>query len=205
MINTLPEALEFFPTTYGRFSGFCIDPVEKKTLNHFLPGTPILSFGTAGCNLTCKFCQNWDMSKSREINILADQVSPEKIGNMTRWFVENLGADAPMHLSAFHPDWKMIDIPSTLEKTLTRARQIALDNGVHYAYTGTVHDKSGESTYYHHCGHHLIGRDWYVLSQWSLDEKGNCNKSATPCARLFENVPGDQGAKRQPVYLKSFE
>ena len=45
-------------TTYGRSSGFCIDPIEKKPLNHFLPGTPILSFGTAGCNLTCKFCQN---------------------------------------------------------------------------------------------------------------------------------------------------
>ena len=52
-------------TTYGRSSGFCIDPIEKKPLNHFLPGTPVLSFGTAGCNLTCKFCQNWDISKAR--------------------------------------------------------------------------------------------------------------------------------------------
>ncbi|MGZ5971598.1 MAG: AmmeMemoRadiSam system radical SAM enzyme, partial [Polyangiales bacterium] len=66
-------------TTYGRSSGFCVDPVEKKPLHHFLPGTPILSFGTAGCNLTCKFCQNWDISKSREMDRLADQASPEAI------------------------------------------------------------------------------------------------------------------------------
>ena len=63
-------------TTYGRSSGFCIDPIEKKPLNHFLPGTPILSFGTAGCNLTCKFCQNWDISKSREFDTLTDRATP---------------------------------------------------------------------------------------------------------------------------------
>src|ERR671913_856591 len=66
-------------TTYGRSSGFCIDPVEKKPLNHFYPGTSILSFGTAGCNLACKFCQNWDISKSRETDTLADQATPEII------------------------------------------------------------------------------------------------------------------------------
>ena len=63
---------EIVLTTYGRSSGFCVDPVEKKPLNHFLPGTPVLSFGTAGCNLACKFCQNWDISKSREFDTLAD-------------------------------------------------------------------------------------------------------------------------------------
>jgi pyruvate formate lyase activating enzyme len=66
-------------TTYGRSSGFCIDPIEKKPLNHFLPGTPVLSFGTAGCNLTCKFCQNWDISKAREFDRLQDAASPEAI------------------------------------------------------------------------------------------------------------------------------
>jgi pyruvate formate lyase activating enzyme len=66
-------------TTYGRSSGYCIDPIEKKPLNHFLPGTPVLSFGTAGCNLGCKFCQNWDISKSREIDTLADAADPETI------------------------------------------------------------------------------------------------------------------------------
>jgi pyruvate formate lyase activating enzyme len=75
---------EIVLTTYGRSSGFCIDPIEKKPLNHFLPGTPVLSFGTAGCNLTCKFCQNWDISKSREFDRLADQASPEMIADAAR-------------------------------------------------------------------------------------------------------------------------
>jgi pyruvate formate lyase activating enzyme len=66
-------------TTYGRSSGFCIDPIEKKPLNHYLPGSPVLSFGTAGCNLTCKFCQNWDISKARELDRLQDAASPEDI------------------------------------------------------------------------------------------------------------------------------
>ena len=71
-------------TTYGRSSGFCIDPIEKKPLNHFLPGTPVLSFGTAGCNLTCKFCQNWDISKSREFDRLTEIASPEMIANAAK-------------------------------------------------------------------------------------------------------------------------
>src|SRR5262245_42990700 len=66
-------------TTYGRSSGFCVDPIEKKPLYHFLPGTPVLSFGTAGCNLGCRFCQNWDISKSRQTDTLADEASPETI------------------------------------------------------------------------------------------------------------------------------
>jgi len=66
-------------TTYGRSSGFCIDPIEKKPLNHFLPGTPVLSFGTAGCNLTCKFCQNWSISKARALDRVQDRASPEAI------------------------------------------------------------------------------------------------------------------------------
>lgn len=70
--------------SYGRSSGFCVDPIEKKPLNHFLPGTPILSFGTAGCNLACKFCQNWDISKSREMDSLMDQASPETIARAAR-------------------------------------------------------------------------------------------------------------------------
>lgn len=65
--------------TYGRSSGFCIDPIEKKPLNHFHPGSSVLSFGTAGCNLACKFCQNWDISKSRDMDRLMDQASPEQI------------------------------------------------------------------------------------------------------------------------------
>ncbi len=71
-------------TTWGRSSGFCVDPIEKKPLNHFLPGTPILSFGTAGCNLTCKFCQNYDISKSREFDRLAEQATPGMIASAAK-------------------------------------------------------------------------------------------------------------------------
>src|SRR3989338_7225984 len=66
-------------TTYGSSSGFFIDPVEKKPLNHFYPGPSILSFGTAGCNLGCKSCQNWDITKSREWDRLTDEASPKAI------------------------------------------------------------------------------------------------------------------------------
>ncbi len=306
-------------TTYGRSSGFCIDPIEKKPLNHFLPGTPVLSFGTAGCNLACKFCQNWDMSKSREMDTLADQASPqaialtaaengcrsvaytyndpvifheyaidvaaacrekniksvavtagymcaeprkeffaamdaanvdlkafteefywkitgghlqpvldtllyikhetnvwlelttllipdkndssEELEAMTEWVVRELGPDVPMHFTAFHPDWKMLDVPATPFNTLTRAREIALKNGVRYAYTGNVHDKGGESTYCHQCGQRLIGRDWYVLSEWNLDAQGGCTVCGTTCAGLFEANPGAWGARRLPVRI----
>ncbi len=307
-------------TTYGRSSGFCIDPIEKKPLNHFLPGTPVMSFGTAGCNLACKFCQNWDMSKARDFDILADEASPEKIARvsaelgcrsvaytyndpvifmeyaddvadachardirsvavtagyiepepareffahmdaanvdlkaftedfywkitgghlqpvldtlaylrhetrvwfeitnllipgendseqeireMTRWVVRELGPDVPMHFTAFHPDWKMRDRPPTPPETLRLARRIAMDNGVRYAYTGNVHDEEGQSTYCHHCGHRLIGRDWYVITDWQLDEQGRCNRCGTPCAGVFEARPGDWGPRRLPVAMK---
>ena len=309
-------------TTYGRSSGYCIDPVEKKPLNHFLPGTPILSFGTAGCNLACKFCQNWDISKSREIDTLADEASPEliaraahqlgcrsvaftyndpvifleyavdvakechkvniktvavtagyiceeprkeffrymdaanvdlkafserfyykitgghlqpvldtlmyikhhttvwlelttllipgendseqEIEKMTQWVVENLGPDVPMHFTAFHPDWKMMDKTSTPPETLNQARHIAQKNGVRYAYTGNIHDEKGGSTYCHNCGKRLIGRDWYVLSEWNLTPNGHCKFCGSQCAGVFESTPGTWGAKRQPVVLKNY-
>jgi len=308
-------------TTYGRSSGFCIDPIEKKPLNHFLPGTPVLSFGTAGCNLACKFCQNWDISKSREFDTLADSASPEllaetakrmhcrsiaftyndpvifheyaidvarecrqndiktvavtagyvcaeprqeffrymdaanvdlkafsekfykyltggklqavletllylkhetdvwfelttllipgendsdsEINDMTHWILDNLGPDVPLHFTAFHPDWKMLNYPSTPSSTLTRARQIAKNNGIHHVYTGNVHDFEGGSTYCSVCGELLIGRDWYVLKDWNLTADGSCSKCKTPCAGIFEAVPGDWGAKRQPVRLSA--
>ncbi|BAU49521.1 pyruvate formate lyase-activating protein [Sulfurifustis variabilis] len=309
-------------TTYGRSSGFCVDPIEKKPLNHFLPGTPVLSFGTAGCNLACKFCQNWDISKSREWDTLADAASPETIARaakslgcrsvaytyndpvifmeyaidvaracrehgirsvavtagymapeprrefyrymdaanvdlkgftedfyfklcgahlkdvletlvylkhetnvwfeittllipgqndsdaeldaMTKWGVANLGPDVPWHFTAFHPDWKMRDIPPTPASTLTRAREIARRNGVRYAYTGNVHDEAGGSTYCHACGEKLVGRDWYVITEWNLDAEGRCARCGTACAGVFETAPGEWGAKRLPVRLKNF-
>ncbi|MCJ7779412.1 MAG: AmmeMemoRadiSam system radical SAM enzyme, partial [Acidimicrobiia bacterium] len=79
---------EIVLTTYGRSSGFCVDPIEKKPLNHFLPGTPVLSFGTAGCNLACRFCQNWDISTAKEYDVLADEASPEKVARVA----DELGA-----------------------------------------------------------------------------------------------------------------
>jgi len=313
---------EIVLTTYGRSSGYCIDPIEKKPLNHFLPGTPVLSFGTAGCNLACKFCQNWDISKSRETHRLTDEASPEAIARtaqqlncrsvaytyndpvifheyaidvagachehgiksvavtagyvcpeprrefyrymdavnvdlkafsedfyhkitgshlapvletlqyikhetdvwlelttllipgkndsekeldeMSGWVVDKLGPDVPMHFSAFHPDWKMMDVPPTPKQTLIRARDIALQNGVHYAYTGNVHNAAGDSTYCHHCGELLIGRDWYVLTDWRLTADGKCTACGTPCAGLFEAGHGHWGARRQPVQLHNF-
>jgi pyruvate formate lyase activating enzyme len=306
-------------TTYGRSSGFCIDPIEKKPLNHFLPGSSVLSFGTAGCNLTCTFCQNWDISKSREMDVLMDQATPAAIARaarergchsvactyndptvfmeyaidvatachelavkavavtagymcdaprreffqhmdaanvdlkgfseefyfkicgghlqpvldtlvylkqetrvwfelttllipghndsdqeldaMTRWVVQHLGPDVPMHFSAFHPDWKMRDVPSTPFATLTRARQIALGNGVRYAYTGNVSDAAGQSTYCHRCASAVIGRDGYDITSWALDAAGRCLMCGTPCAGVFADRPGTWGTRRQPVRL----
>ena len=313
---------EMVLTTYGKSSGFCVDPIEKKTLNHFLPGTPILSFGTAGCNLACKFCQNWDISKSREMDRLMDQASPETIARaakrlgcrsvaftyndpvifheyavdvaqacreegilsvavtagyvspepreefyrhmdaanidlkafsetfyrklaaghlepikdtlkyvcnetdvwvelttllipgwndsveelqeMTGWVVENLGPDVPMHFTAFHPDWKLREVPATPAATLTRARAIAGENGVRFAYTGNVHDESGGSTYCSDCGHLLIGRNWYVLSDWNLTRDGACEACGAHLPGVFETRPGSWGSRRQPVRLAEF-
>jgi pyruvate formate lyase activating enzyme len=106
-----------------------------------------------------------------------------------------------MHFTAFHPDWKMMDVAPTPPATLSRARNIALQNGVRYAYTGNVHDGEGGSTWCHSCGQKLIGRDWYELGDWNLDAQGACNRCGTPLAGVFEAKPGHWGARRQPVRL----
>ncbi len=120
---------------------------------------------------------------------------------MTRWVVEQLGPQVPMHFTAFHPDWKMLDKPPTPPSTLTRARQIALRNGVRYAYTGNVHDPEGGTTFCHACGAALIVRDWYQLLAWSLTEDGHCAACGTSCAGVFDGLPGTWGARRLPVRL----
>ena len=122
---------------------------------------------------------------------------------MTDWVRENLGPDVPMHFSAFHPDWKMMDHPRTPPETLIRARDIALTNGIRYPYVGNVHDKTASSTYCHACGETLIGRDWYQLSDWNLDPQGCCTQCGTACAGVFAPKPGTWGPKRLPVSLKS--
>lgn len=313
---------EIVMTSYGRSSGFCIDPIEKKPLNHFLPGTAVLSFGTAGCNLACKFCQNWDISKSRTMDSMAQSAAPETLAKtalnmgarsiaytyndpvifheyaidvadachevgvksvavsagyidpeprveffdhmdaanidlkgfsenfyhkltgahlqpvldtliyikhhtkvwlelttlvipgqndsdeelhaMTQWVVENLGPEVPMHFSAFHPDFKMTDLPRTPASTLTRARKIAMENGVRYAFTGNVHDSTGSSTYCHHCGKKLIERDWYELGTWNLNEHGQCRFCHTQVSGIFEAQPGNWGSQRQPIRIQDF-
>ncbi len=310
---------EMILTTYGRSSGFCIDPIEKKPLNHFYPGTSVLSFGTAGCNLGCKFCQNWDISKSREWDRLNDQASPETIARaarrlqcrsvaftyndpvifaeyaidiakechklniktvavtagyimpearkefyehmdaanvdlkgfterfyekitlsslqpvldtliylkhetkvwfeittllipdennsdeelnlMTKWISENLGNDVPLHFSAFHPDYKMLDKERTPATTLTRARGIAKANGLKYVYTGNVHDIDGGSTYCPNCKTRVIERDWYVLGKYQLKNKNQCKNCGTVIPGYFDNEPGRWGARRLPVRL----
>lgn len=306
-------------TTYGRSSGYCIDPIEKKPLNHYLPGTPILSFGTAGCNLTCTFCQNHDISKSRQMDRLQQRALPQTIADaarrlgcrsvaftyndpvifleyavdtaiacravgvktvavtagyitpaaradffghldaanvdlkgfterfyrklctgklgvvldtlrylrhetdvwfeittllipgendspaeleaLCRWVVDELGPAVPLHFTAFHPDYRMLDKPRTPLATLTRARRIARDHGIHHVYTGNVHDADGQSTYCSGCDQVLIGRDWYTLSDWNLDAAGRCNRCQTPLAGVFDPVPGTWGPRRQPVRL----
>jgi pyruvate formate lyase activating enzyme len=312
------EGGEVVLTTYGRSSGFCVDPIEKKPLNHFLPGTPVLSFGTAGCNLGCKFCQNWDISKSRETDTLADAASPEalaeaavrlgcrsvaftyndpvifleyavdvadacrergvkavavtagyvnpaarrelfrhmdaanvdlkgftegfyartcaghlqpvldtleylahetdvwveittllipglndsdgEVDELTRWVRDRLGPAVPLHFTAFHPDWRLLDRPPTPAATLTRAREIGLANGLRYVYTGNVHDREGGSTYCHACGALLVERDWYELGAWNLDD-GRCGGCGEPCAGVFEERPGAWGSRRLPVRM----
>ena len=306
-------------TTYGRSSGFCIDPIEKKPLNHFYPGSSVLSFGTAGCNLACKFCQNWDISKSRSFDKLLDQASPEDIARkadelgcrsvaftyndpvifaeyamdvadachvrgiktvavtagyihpqpprdffskmdaanvdlkafteefyvkqtgshlqpvletlqylkhetnvwvelttllipglndskqeisaMSQWIVKELGVDVPLHFSAFHPDYKLNDIPSTPAGTLIQARKIALDAGLQFVYTGNVHNLEGDTTYCPACASELVVRDWYEIKNYQLTADGCCKYCQTPIAGRFEQFTGQFGRQRIPVRI----
>jgi len=310
-------------TTYGRSSGYCVDPIEKKPLNHFYPGTSVLSFGTAGCNLACKFCQNWDISKSRDMDSLADAAGPEAIAQaatrlgcksvaftyndpvifaeyamdvadachaagvqtvavtagymhdaprrefyakidaanvdlkaftedfyvkltgahlapiletlkylkhetsvwfeittllipgkndsdaeldaMCAWIAKELGPDVPLHFSAFHPDWKMIDIPPTPAATLTRARALAQRHGLHYVYTGNVHDIEGGTTCCPRCGEVLIERDWYTLLDYRVDAGGHCRKCGGQVAGRFQalDIKDQFGPRRIPVRLSA--
>ena len=124
--------------------------------------------------------------------------SSEEVHHMSEWIMEHLGADVPLHFTAFHPDWKMRDISHTPHSTLNRARQIALAAGIRYVYVGNVHDKSGSSTYCHQCGELLIGRDWYELSDWNLEQEGNCIKCGTKCPGKIEQHPGNWEQKEFP-------
>jgi pyruvate formate lyase activating enzyme len=303
-------------TTYGRSSGFCIDPIEKKPLNHFYPGTAVLSFGTAGCNLGCKFCQNWDISKARQFDrlqaaatpqaiadaalrtgctsvaytyndpvifaeyaidvarecrsrgiknvaVTAGYISPEarpdffrfmdaanvdlkafteefyrsvtlshlepvldtlrwlrqetevwielttllipgdndsleEIGREADWIAENLGEQTPLHFTAFHPDFKMTDVPPTPPRTLLRARDRARASGLKHVYTGNIADRPSQSTYCASCGALLIERAGYRIGAYQLAQ-GGCAQCGAPLAGRFAAAKGDWGARRLPV------
>jgi pyruvate formate lyase activating enzyme len=120
---------------------------------------------------------------------------------MTEWVAANLGTEVPMHFTAFHPDFKMQNLQPTPPSTLSSAREIARANGIRHAYTGNVVDPKGGSTYCHHCRELLIGRDWYRLTAWNLDDKGDCRSCGTRCAGRFEGVAGDWGPRRMPVRI----
>jgi pyruvate formate lyase activating enzyme len=307
--------------SYGRSSGFCIDPVEKKPLNHFLPGSSVLSFGTAGCNLACRFCQNWDISKSREIDTLSGAASPSALADTAErlgcrsvaftyndptifmeygmdvadachergikaiavsagfmnaapraefyqhmdaanidlksfseefyekitfaklgavletleylkhetnvwfeittllipdhndsdaeiaaeatWIAEHLGPDVPLHFSAFHPDFKMMDVPPTPPATLSRAQRIAYDHGLHYVYTGNVHDPAGQTTRCPHCGSSAVVRDWYTINDYDLTERGACEKCGFQLPGVYDGPHGTWGMRRLPVIVEA--
>jgi pyruvate formate lyase activating enzyme len=127
--------------------------------------------------------------------------SDQELDAMTRWVVGELGPDVPVHFTAFHPDFKMRDRPPTPPGTLARARQIAIGNGIRYAYTGNVHDPAGQSTNCHECGELVIERDRYQLGDWRLTSDARCQACGTRLPGVFDGPPGTWGARRQPVRI----
>jgi pyruvate formate lyase activating enzyme len=297
-----------------------VDPVEKKPLSHFYPGSSVLSFGTAGCNLGCRFCQNWDISKAREDDRLTDWAMPEavaeaaaragcmglaftyndpvvfaeyaidcaqaahelgirtvavtagyiqpaarrdffahmdaanvdlkafsegfyrrlcfadlrpvletlcwlreetgvwlevttllipgqndseaEVGRLCDWFVSHLGPEVPLHFTAFHPDFKLVDLPATPAATLRRARRQALGAGLKHVYTGNISDPEGQSTRCAACGELLIERDGYALGVWNLDAAGRCRFCHRALSGHFDAQPGDWGPRRQRIRIR---
>jgi pyruvate formate lyase activating enzyme len=309
-------------TGYGRSTGFCVDPIEKKPLNHFLPGSAVLSFGTAGCNLACSFCQNWDISKSREVARLSARAAPETIARaaerlgcasvaytyndpvifmeyaldaaaacrargvknvavtagficaeprkrlfagmdaanvdlkgfterfyakrcagslapvldtlkylvhetnvwteittllipgendseeeldaLTHWVARELRPDVPLHFTAFHPDYRMLETEPTPPPTLQKARAIAIGNGLQHVYVGNVHDPARQATLCPTCGARAIGRDGYTIRTYALDVSGACASCGTRMAGVFATKPGAWGSRRLTVDIERY-
>ncbi|MBN1171467.1 MAG: AmmeMemoRadiSam system radical SAM enzyme [Micromonosporaceae bacterium] len=304
--------------SYGRSSGFCVDPIEKKPLHHFFPGSAVLSFGTAGCNLACRFCQNWEISRSRQTETLSASASPDALaeeaerlgcrsvaftyndpvifmeyamdvadacrergiaavavsagyvnpepleefcghldaanidlkgfteafyqkmaagslrpvletleylattevwfeittlvipghnddeGELTRectWIAEHLGVDVPLHLTAFHPAGRLLDVPATPSSTLRKAREIAFSCGLRHVYAGNIHDTDAQTTYCPGCGEPVIVRDWYRLGPYALTPDGHCQRCDTAIPGRFGEEAGHWGQRRLPVTL----
>ena len=129
--------------------------------------------------------------------------SASEIEALSHWVMERLGPDVPLHFTAFHPDWKMMDKPATPAATLRTARGIAQGAGLRYVFTGNTHDEAGQSTYCHACKGRLIGRDWYDLTAWNLTADGCCGTCGEPCAGVFEDGPGTWGRRRRPMTVKA--
>lgn len=118
-----------------------------------------------------------------------------------QWVADHLGPDVPLHVTAFHPAYHLLEHDPTPPASLSGARAIARQAGLHSVYTGNVRDPAGSSTECTHCAQRLIGRDGYRLTHWSLSAEGCCTRCATPCPSLFEATPGDWGSRRMPVRL----
>jgi pyruvate formate lyase activating enzyme len=127
--------------------------------------------------------------------------SPEELARLCGWFVEHLGPDVPLHFTAFHPDYRLLDVPPTPAATLARAREQALVAGIRYVYTGNVANPEGESTSCAACGALLIERDRYRLGRWGLDARGRCACCGAALPGRFDPRPGTWGARRVPVAI----
>ena len=127
--------------------------------------------------------------------------SDAEIDALTSWVVGHLGPDVPVHFTAFHPDFKMTDRTGTPPGTLSRARRIAVANGVHHAYTGNVHDTRGGSTYCSGCGGLLVERDGYEIRGYRLTDDGRCLSCGTRCPGVFEGPAGTWGSRFRPVHI----
>src|SRR5262245_43976015 len=309
-------------STYGKSTGFCIDPIEKKPLNQFYPGTSVLSFGTAGCNLGCKFCQNWSISKSREIEQLSENASPEAVAQaalklgcrsvaytyndpviwaeyaidcakacraagvksvavtagyitpqarptfyefmdaanvdlkgftehfyrhltlshlepvkdtlrwlvhespvwteitnliipqendsrdelkaMCDWILEALGPNVPVHFTAFHPDFRLMDRERTPAETLLAAYDIAVRTGLNYVYVGNIHAPPQQTTYCPGCKRPLIEREGYNLRLYAANDN-HCRHCGTVIPGHFDATPGNWGSRRQPVRISQYQ
>jgi pyruvate formate lyase activating enzyme len=124
-----------------------------------------------------------------------------QVGRLTRWIAEHLGPSVPLHFTAFHPDFRMRDRPSTPAAALSRARAIGLAEGLRYVYTGNIRDPDGQSTRCHACGSLLVGRDGYRITRWGMGPSGTCPRCGTACAGVFESAPGRWGPRRRPIRL----
>lgn len=307
-------------TTYGRSSGFCIDPIEKKPLNHFYPGSSVLSFGTAGCNLGCRFCQNWDISTSTQMDRLLDRAGPQDIAGaarewgcrsvavtyndpvifteyaidvarachdrglatvavtagyvnpearrdlfavmdaanvdlkgftedfyrkltggghlqpvldtlrylvhetdvwvelttlvipghnddpdelrkMSHWIASELAPHVPLHLTAFHPDHRMPDVPRTPPSTLVRAREIAQEEGLQFVYTGNIRNLDGDLTRCPGCGQAVIERDGYTIRAYRLTADGRCPGCGRVIPGRYDAAADNFGSRRIPIAI----